>query len=1049
MLSLPVFSFTAGESVSGAAAFLYQQDHLDIRGQVVAEEDGMPLPGVNVVVKGVPKGAVTDMDGYYSLDNVASDATLVFSYMGFVPQEIQVNGKAVINAIMKSDLNVLDEVVVIGYGEVNRKDLTGSVGQVNVDELKKAPVSSYDEALAGRIAGVLVTSNDGQPGSVPNIVIRGGNSITQDNSPLYVVDGFPVEDNDNSFLNPDDIASIDILKDASATAIYGARGANGVVVITTKSGNVGKPVIEFDTYTGFQEDLNRLELLDGYEFVKLQQELSPEYATRIYLDSVGRTLDDYKNLKTIDWYKESMQTAPIQSYNLSMRGGTKQTRYSVSGSFFDQKGIFINTGFKRYQARLRLDQKINDKVDINLNVNYANVNRKGTIVSEDDGGANANIMNNIWAYRPVTTPLEDDIEFEDQLLDPEVNPGVQFRVNPKLQLENSFRERISENLFTNIRLNYRLLDGLKLSITGGVNMINQENNAFDNSKTRSGSTIFPFSIGVNGSRRFIKKKVFTNENTLTYDKQWDNRKHKLNAVIGFTQQLDKFELSGMSAFQLPNENLGLNGLDQGTPREIFAEKNSFSLQSFLGRVNYTLMDKFLFTASFRADGSSKFAPGNRWAYFPSGAFAYKLGQEDFIKKSNVISDLKLRVSYGKTGNNRVSTFAYLSELNSGLNNGYSFGNEIPRLGAITNVLTNPELKWETTDQVDTGVDLSLWNGRFNFTADYYYKETNDLLLRAQLPNSSGYLRAFKNVGSVSNEGLEFSFNSINISKPEFQWSTNFNISFNRNKVLALTENQEELTSSITIVGSVNNSVYTAKIGEPVAQFYGLEADGLYQVGDFDLTEEGDFVLRDEFPANGAPRANIQPGDAKYVDQNGDGEINLDDYTVIGNPNPDFYGGFSNNFRFKGFDLNVLFQYSYGNDVFNANKVNFENGRFIGTNSNQFASMADRWTFDNQDTDIPRLNGLGANFYSSRLVEDGSFIRLKTVSLGYNFGDHILETLQLNALRIYVSGQNLYTWTKYTGVDPEVSTRHTPLTPGFDLSPYPRMRTIIMGVNVSF
>jgi TonB-linked SusC/RagA family outer membrane protein len=540
----------------------------------------------------------------------------------------------------------------------------------------------------------------------------------------------------------------------------------------------------------------------------------------------------------------------------------------------------------------------------------------------------------------------------------------------------------------------------------------------------------------------------SNENMLTYSKTF-KRIHQLKVLGAISQQKGTISIYGASAFKIPNEDLGLSGIDEGTPQTVESSISDWVLRSYLSRINYSYKSKLLFTASFRADASSKFQKEHRWGYFPSFALAYRLNNEPFIKKLKAVSDMKLRTSYGHTGNNRVSDFAYLSSVRIFTDNSYSFGNQTPSKGSIVNVLGNPLLKWETTKQFDAGIDLVLWNGRFTFNGDLYHKITDDLLLNAQLPNSSGYLRAFKNVGSVSNRGIELTFNSVNIQSKNFTWDTNFNISFNRSKVEKLTDNQTELTSSVTVSGATNNAVYIARIGEPVAQFYGLIYEGTYKKNDFIEQSDGKLVLKDELPANGYARDQIRPGDAKYKDISGDNNITNLDYTTIGCPEPDFIGGFSNNFKYKSFDLSVFFQFSCGNDVFNANKVLFENGRSIDVTTNQYASLANRWTEDNPDSNIPAVNRLGGNFYSSRSVEDGSYLRLKTLSLGYSLPSHWLNMVHVKTLRVYGSVQNLLTITQYSGVSPDVSTRHSALTPGFDISPYPAVRTVTFGLNVTF
>ncbi len=1021
-------------------------DRIDrvVRGKVT-DEKGDVLPGVNIILKGTQSGTVSNAEGAYEIQVPGDNAILIFSFVGYLSQEVTAGQRTSLDISLKTDEKALEEVVVVGYGEVNRRDLTGSVGSANVTDMLKAPVASFDEALAGRVAGVQVTSNDGQPGSLPNIVIRGANSLTQDNSPLYVVDGFPIEGNDNSAINPADIESIDILKDASATAIYGARGANGVIMITTKRGKAGAPVVAYDGYYGFQKDVRRLEPMDPYEFVKLQYDRDAWNTNQAYLEGREKTLEDYKSMEGVNWYEKIMRTAPMQSHSVSLSGGTSKSKYSASTSYLGQKGIFLNTGFNRYQGRVTLDQHISDNLKAGLNINYSYTKNYGPVASS--GSGSNGLMYSIWSYRPVFPEPNADLDhLENELLDPEINPATDYRTNPILQLENELRERFSENFMTNGYIEYTILSGLKLRVTGGYNKYANQNNTFNNSKTRTGNPAMPQYKGINGSQNFSNNVNFSNENTLSWTRQI-NKDHQLNVVAGYTQQRGNSSAFGATAVMISDETLGVSGLDTGSPTDLIARSSLWTLQSFLGRINYNFKSKYLLTVSMRSDGSSKFVKDNRRGYFPSAALAYRISTESFMENLDAVSDAKLRISYGTTGNNRVGDFSYLSNVVTNQSAGYPFGNAHNR-GTYASGLGNPELKWETTRQLNTGIDIGLWGDRLTFTADYYYKRTNDLLLNAQLPYTSGYNAAYKNIGSVSNAGVELAINTVNFAKADFKWFSSFNISFNRNKVLSLTENQEALTSTVST--AFNNIAYIAKIGNPIGMFYGLMVDGLYQYEDFDQLTNGTYVLKSDLPTNGTGnRSAISPGWIKYRDLDRDNLINPNDYTIIGNPNPDFIGGFSNNFEYKGFDLNVFLQFSYGNDVFNANRLYFEGGAITNFNTNAFASYADRWSEENQSSTKPRPGANGANFYSSLFIEDGSFLRLKTLSLGYNLKSQWLKVVSIKSARVYFSAQNIFTWTRYSGIDPEVSTRHSALTPGMDWSPFPRMKTTTFGVNITF
>jgi len=588
-----------------------------------------------------------------------------------------------------------------------------------------------------------------------------------------------------------------------------------------------------------------------------------------------------------------------------------------------------------------------------------------------------------------------------------------------------------------------LLPGLKLRVTGGINDKLVRSESFNNSKTQFGN---PRTLdGVNGSLAFAQTNSWVNENILTWNKSI--KKHSINMVGGFTMQGGKSSLYGMRATQLPNESLGVSGLDEGNVQPITATSSLWKLASFLGRVNYSYRSKYLLTASFRADGSSKFSEANHWSYFPSGAFSWRFSEEGFLKHNPVLSDGKVRIGYGVTGNNRVGDFSYLTSFGLPVGSGYVFNNGFVS-GIVPLALGNSDLRWETTGQADLGLDLGFFQQRVMLTMDVYRKKTTDLLLNANLPNSSGFDVAYKNIGSVQNEGLEITLETINMKRKDFSWSSNFNISFNRNKVLGLAENQESLQRPVAWDnGWTSTSAYIARLGSSLGLMYGYVWDGVYNYSDFDRTASGGYVLKDNVTTNGNTRDKIQPGDIKYRDINGDLKVDANDYTMIGRGLPIHYGGFSNNLTYKNFDLNVFFQWSYGNDVFNINKLMFEGRNALSFN--QFASYEDRWSPDNTDSKLYRTKGYFGGGYSSYLVEDASYLRLKTVALGYNFGTKTLDRVRIKGLRVYAAAQNLITWTNYTGMDPEVSAYNSALTPGFDYSTYPRARTITFGARITF
>ncbi|MEN5436467.1 TonB-dependent receptor [Sphingobacterium faecium] len=1023
----------------------FGQQSRSAKGRVV-DVKGIPLIGVTVSNQNKSVNTSTDSMGNFLISPIFKDELLLFSMIGHVVvEQAAVLDKPMVITLL-SNSQMLDDVVIIGYGTTTKRDLTGAVGQANLTDMRKAPVANFEEALAGRVAGVQVSSNDGQPGAELKIVIRGNNSVTQDNSPLYVVDGFPVETSVGNMINPEEIASLEVLKDASATAIYGARGANGVVLITTKKGKVGAPVINYSGWVGLNQVIKKQEVLDPYEFVKYQLEQNPVLYTGIYLKE-GKKLDDYRDMEGINWQDKIFRNAVTHNHTLAMRGGSELTRYAISGSALDQDGIILNSGFNKYQGRIVLDQTINTKFKAGINLNYTAYKRYGTVVSESQVSPTASLMYGIWGFRPVTGSDLADASLIDDLFDPDMDPsaGTDLRINPYLAVQNEYNPLFSTNLTANGYLEYKLAKTLTWRTTGGYTRINQRREVFFNSRSRGGH---PYTNNkVNGSIWNNEITNLLNENTLSYDKKFKGG-HRLSAVAGFTLQDIRNYTNGFSSILVPNEALGIKGLDEGQVTTAPITDQANGLVSYLGRVDYNYRSRYLLTLSFRSDGSSKFPKANRWAYFPSGSFAWRLKEENFLKSLTVINDAKIRVGIGSTGNNRVSDYASLSALQMNPASGYSIGNSAGQ-GMVPTNLGNPNLKWETTVQTNVGLDVSLFKNRVSLTTDYYHKETRDLLLNATLAPSMGFLTGFKNIGRVSNSGIEFTLETKNVQTPNFSWNSSFNIAFNKNKVLELNEGEPSLATRVTW-GNFNNAYpYIAIPGQPIALFYGYLFDGVYQYADFDEAN-GSYILKTGVPNNGVPRANIEPGDIRFKDINGDGQVDNYDLTIIGNPNPKHIGGFNNNFIYKNFDLNVFLQWSYGGDILNANRIEFEGGDPVARGFlNMFASFADRWTPENQTNDLYRVGGQGPAVYSSRTIEDGSYLRLKTVSLGYTFDAKQLKRIRMSSIRVYMAAQNLITWTNYSGLDPEVNTRPGALTPSFDWSAYPRPRTVTLGLDLNF
>lgn len=1042
------------------------QNTMNIRGTVV-DETGEPLIGVTIKVKSNEKsGVLTDVDGKFSISVSSSADILVFTYVGYSAVELKADPSKPMTIVMKEDSKFLDEVVVIGYQDVRRRDLTGSVGKANLDDMLKAPVPSFDQALAGRLAGVQVSSGEGMPGGTMNIVIRGNNSLTQENSPLYVIDGFPVEDPTvGASINPNDIESLDVLKDASATAIYGARGANGVIMITTKKGKVGAPQISYDFNAGVSWISNKIKMMDAYEFVRLQSEV---YTASDMTGNFGYfqtyngktyTLDDYKNVPQYDWQDMIFQDAWQQSHNLSLTGGTADARYNASFSYFDQDGIVLRSNYNKIQGRLGFNVR-KGKLNTNFSVNYNRSVSTGASPSQSSYSGMNNLFYSVWGYRPVTQPNMELSGLLNNIMDDGIEVLNDYRFNPIMDLQNSYRKNFITYLQFNGFAEYEFLKGLRLKVSGGYTTDNRRNETFNNSKTRYG---YPGSTnGVNATLATSERMTWLNENTVSYNKTID-KKHNINAVAGITLQQSQYKYNSETMNQIPFESLGMAGMKQGQFGNSSSLRQEEALLSYLGRVSYNYASKYYFTGSMRADGSSKFDEDNRWGYFPSMSTAWSFSEESFFEPiKSVISGGKFRFGWGQTGNNRIGPYdryALLDMLrategnyttSSGIAHGvYPINNNVNSVGVVPRNLPNKNLKWETTSQTNVGLDLVFFNDRINMTADWYNKVTSDLLFFTELPLSSGYAGAMRNIGKVRNRGLEFTINTTNITTKDFKWSTNFNISFNRNKVMDLAEDVESKTTIATFDQNFNATPgYIAKVGLPIGMMYGYIYEGTYKLDEFDFVG-GNYVLKPGI-SHYSSEVNTQPGYPKYRDINGDGVIDSSDRTIIGRGEPKHIGGFTNNFEYKGFDLSIFFQWSYGNDILNANRLMFENGFNKKKDLNQFASYADRWTFDNPNSDIPRVSNSSSNLvFSSRVIEDGSYLRLKTLALGYTLPAKMLKSLHISRARVYVSAQNLITFTNYSGYDPEVSIRNSALTPGLDFSAYPRSASFTFGLNLNF
>jgi len=993
-----------------------------VRGSV-SVASGEALSGVNVTAKGTQIGTATDTRGNFVLTVNENTNTLVFSHVGYQTIEFAFAGQEIISIVMQPDTKSLSDIVVVGYGQVKKNDLTGSVSSIPLKETKKVAVTSLDQALQGRAAGVQITQNSGSPGATTTIRIRGGNSIQGDNEPLYVIDGVPFKNdgvssggsfNVLSTLNPNDIESISILKDASSTAIYGSRGANGVVIITTKRGKAGAPTISLESYYGSQKVRRKYPVLNGSEYATFLNDVNindgrPAIFTQAQVDAFG---------KGVDWQDEIFRSAPIANYQLSMSGGDDKTQYAISGGYFKQDGVVVNSDFQRYSFRINLDRKVNDRLKVG---NSLSINRTVTNQSRTDGALGSAGLVTIAALQfPPIVPIRN-ADGTYVITSPYLNFTAD---NPVALALDGKNKNTAFRIFGNIFAEYKILTGLNFRVVVGVDGILQKQDSYLPRSVSSG-------LSQGGAASIFNSQSVTwiNENLLTYNKAFGSN-NSISLLAGFTQQANRTENSTASSRSFVSDNLGYNNLGLGavsiTPG---SGVGTWGLQSYLGRVNYSFKNKYLVTASVRSDGSSRFGKNKRYALFPSGAIAWKVNEESFLKDNKKISDLKLRLSYGLTGNQdgigNYPAYSLLATQNYVLNNATATG-----IGP--NQIANPDLSWETTSQADLGIDLALLNGRIAITADAYIKRTRDLLLNLTIPSTSGFSSAIKNLGKVENKGIEFSILSRNLTG-KFQWTTELNISSNKNTVLSLGGASQIFAGEVANIGQNLNSGIIM-VGQPLGSFYGYITNGLYQTA----AEINDLV---DAQAK-------KPGDRKYLDLNKDKQINDNDRAIIGSAQPKYIGGVTNSFMYHGFEFTVFLQGVSGNDILNANRFELE---YLNGTNNQSKDVLNRWTPANTNTDIPRATSTRpANRISTRQIEDGSYLRMKNLQLAYSLPAAVLKSLKLQNVRIYVTAQNLVTWTNYSGFDPEVNRfGQDSRSQGFDYGGYPAAKVFLAGINITF
>lgn len=1028
-------------------SFIMTAQNVTVRGSV-SDVTGEPLVGVTVQVQGTAIGTVTDLDGKFTLPNVPPNTNLEISYVGMRPQIIPLNGRTNIQVVLEEDTEMLEELVVIGYGQMKRSDLTGSVVSVSEDAIKKSIPTSIDQVLQGRAAGVQIQANSGTPGASSAIRIRGINSLNATSQPIFVIDGVIVDsstdsetNNPLSGINPSDIVSMDILKDASATAIYGARASNGVIMITTRRGQRGEALITYDGYLGSQSMPKHLEMMNLQEYARHHNDradfsIIEKSSAFVRPDMLG---------EGTDWQNELYQKALMTSHNLSISGGNEKTTYAMSAGFLDQEGIALGSGFRRLSLRGSMDNQVKSWLKAGINFSLSD--------SRQEVGADNDIIMNALRQQPMVAVYGPDGTFDG----PE---DVWMPVNPVGMA--SIRENYNK------RHNFRFNTYLDATLTDGLSFRTELSTDYNQGSFYFFEPSYRFGVLTNNTRTSRRSKNDTKywswRNFLTYNKTLADR-HNVNAMLGQEVSESQWEnLVGSATGFLSNTTHDLSAGDASKSSGT-GSTGASSIASFFGRVFYSFDDRYLLTTTLRRDGSSKFAPGNRWGWFPSLAAAWRVTNENFLKDHAVIDNLKFRFGWGGTGNQNVENWAYMAILTPKTT---PWGT-----GVLTGNTANPDLRWETTYSTNLGLDLNLLQNRLELIADVYYKKTTDLLLQLPLPaylGSSGQGAAanpWSNVGELENKGIEITLNTVNVDTRGFQWRSNFVFSLNRNKVLSLDTDNSSI-EKVYRVGSETNIVTRTTIDQPIGQFWGYKVIGRFEKAeDFYYKDDNGTIHQVALPEGvsiGETGAYI--GDYIFADLNKDGKIDNNDATFIGNPEPRFSYGIGNSFSWNGFDMNIFLAGSYGNDVLNYNRRYIEDPR---ANNNLLKTVLDYAKVDKINPDgpddyrnlhvvggdprMPRLSAStsnGNNRVSDLYIEDGSFLRIQNISFGYTLPRKWISKMALENVRLYTNLQNVYTWTKYRGYDPEIGYMYgDALMSGLDYGRYPSPGIYTFGINVSF
>lgn len=982
---------------------------------IIKGPDGLPVIAANISQKGTNNATITDLNGNFTLNVTGRQPVLVISYIGYVTTEVNVSGRAFVEVVLQEDVAALDEVVVVGYGTMRKKDVTGAVSSVRSGEITKNVTSNVMQAIAGKMSGVQVVQNSGTPGGDVSILIRGVGTIN-DASPLYVIDGVPVSGG-MWYLNPNDVESIDVLKDASATAIYGSRGANGVVMVTTKQAQEGHTEINFDYSYGIQHSAKTYKMLDASQYAALHNEMrtnaGPEY-------SLNPAFADPESLGAgTDWMDAIFRTAPMQKVNLSMLGGNQKISHATSLGYYTQDGIMKNSSYNRLSLQSNISSKLASNITVRANVNLSAENRRTQPVST--------VIQNAMRILPSIPIYDDNGEYAGPTGNAEWNGNA---LNPVAIINEQNYRMKGFRMLSNISLEWEIIKGLKFKTTGGAELGYDYNNSY----------IPKYKWGMNESKNTMQtvtsayEQLYLWDNTLNYDKAFG--KHRINAMIGTSyQEYKKESVSAAGSGRASELTTELDNATKAT--DVGGNSYRWALMSYMARLHYSYDDRYLLTATFRADGSSKFGKDNRFGYFPSFAAAWNIGNEAFMQSVKPVSLLKLRAGYGQTGNQNIGAYAFADKLS--VNGVYNFGSQRGFESNLVNLiypylLSNPSVKWESVEQYNVGLDIGFLQNRIVANLDFYVKNTRDMLTKKPVPQTSGTSLEQAdwppvNIGKVLNRGFEFTVNTKNFVG-EFKWETSLNMSFNHNEVVSI--GGPEILNGVSLI----------REGQPINSFYGYELGGIYQTLDEVFTGP---VMENRAPdkASHNPYKNTSPGDMWFVDVDGNGEINDLDRTVIGNPSPDCIFGFNNTFSYKNFDLSIFFQGALGNQVWNGVRASHES---MNSTYNQLATTLERWTGEGSSYSMPRAIYADPNNNSrasTRWLEDGAYAKLKNLTFGYTLPEKWIRKAKMKALRLYVSLDNLCTITNYSGLDPEAGLS------GLDYGVYPSARTYMFGVSVKF